>query len=247
LVQVIDDVDEATLSDLYGRRYYEGENEFVYPDYLAKSVEKTRDYEWRLDTICAKNNISWPGACLEIGCAFGLFLEVARRRGWKTKGIELSAHSAQYARERLGLDVSSQPDALQGLPSESHDLVVMWDVIEHLKDPFQVLREARRVLVPGGLLVLSTGDIGSLGARLYGGRWHLLMPPYHLFYFDRSSIRKMLKEAGFEVRDIRGDGHPLENHGNPPLLAWLAAHDRHIGWRLNSGPIMMVTAEVTVH
>jgi SAM-dependent methyltransferase len=244
LVQVIDDVDEATLADLYGKSYYEGENTYVYANYLANRDAKTSDYEWRLRTICANNNISQPGSCLEIGCAFGLFLNVAKHRGWKVKGIELSEHSAAYAREHFGLEVSSRPGTLQEIPEQSCDLVVMWDVIEHLKDPLKTLTEIRRVLNPSGLLVLSTGDIGSLGAKLYGSRWHLIAPPYHLFYFDRCTIRNMLAEAGFNVSDISSDGHPLDNHGNPPLLAWIASHDRHIGWRLNSGPIMMVSAKV---
>jgi SAM-dependent methyltransferase len=246
LVQVIDNVDEATLAGLYGKSYYEGENSYVYPDYLANSDIKTRDYELRLSRICAKNNISRPGSCLEIGCAFGLFLNVAKHRGWNTTGIELSEHSAAYARDHFGLDVSSQPNALQKLPTESHNLVVMWDVIEHLKDPLKTLTEVRRILTRDGLLVLSTGDIGSLGARLYGKRWHLIAPPYHLFYFDRRTIRRMLADAGFEVCDISSDGHPLDNHGNPRLLAWVASRDRYIGWRLNSGPIMTVAASVSL-
>src|SRR5689334_16890570 len=81
LVQVLDEIDDRTLPELYGRSYYEGENEFVYADYLAKSEQKSRDYEWRLATICRRNNISESGTCLEIGCAFGLFLDVARRHG----------------------------------------------------------------------------------------------------------------------------------------------------------------------
>jgi 2-polyprenyl-3-methyl-5-hydroxy-6-metoxy-1,4-benzoquinol methylase len=242
LVQVLDEIDDRTLPELYGRSYYEGENEFVYADYLAKSEQKSRDYEWRLATICRRNNISESGTCLEIGCAFGLFLDVARRHGWKTKGFELSAHSARYARERLGLDVSDEPHALEKVESASHDLVVMWDVIEHLSSPLEVLKQLRRILKPGGVLALSTGDIGCFGARLYGKRWHLLMPPYHLFYFDRASIQKMLEAAGFTLRDVQSHGHPLDNHGKPRLLAWIAAHDKHIGWRFDSGPIIMVTA-----
>jgi SAM-dependent methyltransferase len=246
LIQVLDEVNDEQLRDLYDQNYYEGANEYVYQNYLARREDKIQDFEWRLNAICRQNNITQPGTCLEIGCAFGLFLEVARRRGWKTQGIELSSHSAKYAREYLGLDVSSEPSALQGIPAASQDLVLMWDVIEHLKEPMGVLHEIRRVLVPGGLLVLSTGDIGSLGAKLYGRKWHLLMPPYHLFYFDRRSVRKALVSSGLMVRHIGSYGHPLDNHNRPRLLAWIASHDRHIGWRLNSGPIMEVTAQAPV-
>ena len=243
LVQVLDDIADEKLRSIYDQGYYTGANNLVYDDYLSRKDIKVRDYEERFEAICAQNNITSPGSCLEIGCAFGFFLDVARRRGWSTKGIELSAHSAGYAREQLGLDVSCESDALQRIPSASQDLVAMWDVIEHLKDPLMTLREIRRVLTSEGLLVFATGDIGSIGARLYGKRWHLLAPPYHLFYFDRNTVRMMLKDTGFTLLRIRSDGHPLDNHGSPRFLAWVAAHDRHIGWRLDSGPIMTVTAQ----
>jgi SAM-dependent methyltransferase len=228
---------------LYSRGYYEGENDRVYQNYLADPEAKGQDFGQRLDTLSREFDLR-PGALLEVGSAFGLFLDQARRRGWTVRGTERSAHAANWARTELGLDNDASADALHRVPAESQDLVVMWDVIEHLKEPLEIAKAIHRVLRPGGHLALATGDIGSLGARLYGRRWFLIGPPYHLFYFDHQSIAELLKRTGFVTRRIRNEGgHFLENAGHGSrMLQWIAKHDRLIGWRFGSGPIMEVVA-----
>jgi SAM-dependent methyltransferase len=79
----------------------------------------------------------------------------------------------------------------------------MWDVVEHLADPRRDLELARDLLRPGGRLVISTIDAGSLVARLLGARWPWLMD-MHLFYFDRRNLPALLEELGFRVVE-RGD------------------------------------------
>ena len=65
----------------------------------------------------------------------------------------------------------------------------MWDVIEHLPDPRRTVEAAWERLRPGGLLALSTGDVGSMAARLHGRDWSLMTPPWHQFYFSRKTMR----------------------------------------------------------
>lgn len=237
------DVTDAELDALYTRGYYEGENDRVYQNYLADPETKGRHFGEQFDSLVREFDLK-PGAVLEIGCAFGLFLDQARRRGWTVRGTEKSAHAGGWARRELGLDVDTAPDALANVASGSQDLVVLWDVIEHLRHPLDVVTEARRVLRPGGILALTTGDVGSLGARLYGRRWFLIAPPHHLFYFERRSMTRLLDKAGFSIRRMsNGGGHPLECAGHGPrLLQWIARHDRLVGWRFHSGPILEVAA-----
>ncbi len=243
LVQVLQDVSDEELTRLYGQGYYEGESNQVYQDYLADGASKREAFGARFDRIVSELGLV-PGTCLEVGCAFGLFLVEAQLRGWTVRGIERSAHSATWARTQLGLAVDTAPDAIYKVPSSSQDFVAMWDVIEHLKEPLDLLLEVRRILKPKGILALSTGNVGSLSARLYGKRWYLIAPPYHTFYFDRASIRRALQTAGFTVCAIRSEGHPLANGSRWKIPRW---YTRYIGWRVDRGPIMEVMATTATH
>jgi len=140
------------------------------------------------------------GRLLDVGCYTGIFLELAKQRGWQTLGIEPSAWAAAKARER-SLEVINLPFRKFQAESESFDLVTLWDVIEHLHDPLNELREIYRLLRPGGVLGLSTMDAGCVFARLAGRRW----PWYtrmHFYYFTRGTITRLLQAAGFRVLSI---------------------------------------------
>jgi SAM-dependent methyltransferase len=106
---------------------------------------------------------------------------------------------AGHARARLGLDVRVGSFGDAELVPRSFDAVTMWDYVEHSVDPAGDLRRAARLLVPGGLLALSTGDVASVAARLAGSRWHLLTPRHHNFFFTRASLERAVRDAGFEA------------------------------------------------
>jgi len=141
-----------------------------------------------------------PGRVLDIGCYLGVFLDVARQRGWQTVGVEPSAWAAERTRQR-GHEVINAPLRLSNLSPESFDLITLWDVIEHLHDPLGQLREIHGLLRPGGTFALTTMDTGSLYAKMCGGAWPWYMR-MHLYYFTRGTLARMLEEAGFEVLEI---------------------------------------------
>jgi hypothetical protein len=71
--------------------------------------------------------------------------------------------------------------------------------------------EVARCVRPGARLALTTGDVGSLAARISGPRWHLYTIPEHLFFFSRESLRRLLAAHGFRVERMRAEGasYPL--------------------------------------
>lgn len=138
-----------------------------------------------------------PGRLLDVGCGAGELLLAARRRGWTTRGVEVSPQAAAVARAR-GLEVVVGTLEEAGLAPGSFDCVTLLDVIEHLPDPLRELREIRRVLRPGGLLSVETPNWQSIYRHLLGARWAALQPRLHLLYFDRRSLGRLLLEAGFE-------------------------------------------------
>ncbi|OGR67267.1 MAG: hypothetical protein A2081_01340 [Elusimicrobia bacterium GWC2_61_19] len=139
------------------------------------------------------------GRLLDVGCASGFFIETARESGWDASGVELSPLASAAARDRAGLNVFTGALADAALPDGHFDAVTMWDVLEHFPDPRADLRQAFRILKPGGLLVIQTPNAASAIARLTGGRWACMQrPAEHLYFFSPATLGRLLRAAGFE-------------------------------------------------
>ncbi len=144
------------------------------------------------------SKVAGPGVrrVVDIGCALGWSLDAAREAGFEPSGVELSEHAAAEAGRRHPVKRSTAEFA-----SESFDALTLVDVVEHVWDPVSLLREARRLLRPGGRLVLTTPDLSSLSFRVLGARWPYVIPE-HVVYFDRATIRRALRQAGLEVGSV---------------------------------------------
>lgn len=145
------------------------------------------------------------GRLLEVGCYTGIFLEEAQRAGFDCYGIEPSRSAADLCVQR-GLRVA-QGFVDHPLPWDGKfDIVVMWDVMEHLHDPLNAVRCIRELVAPGGEFHFTTVRIDCLFARILGQRWPWFMP-MHLIYFERESIESMMRLAGFEECSIKSNFH----------------------------------------
>jgi 2-polyprenyl-3-methyl-5-hydroxy-6-metoxy-1,4-benzoquinol methylase len=144
---------------------------------------------------------------LDVGCHVGVFVEIARERGWDAWGVEPSRWAAAQAQAR-GLQVVTGTLRQVAFQPASFDVVTMWDVIEHLADPRKEIAEIYRILKPGGLLSVHTINIESPFARLMGHRWPWLME-MHLFYFSPRTLRQMLEQVGFRALRWTNQGRYL--------------------------------------
>jgi len=137
------------------------------------------------------------GRLLDVGCGKGWFLETARERGWQVEGVELCHEVAERTMERVGVQVRTGSIFDVELPSETFDLVTMYDVIEHLETPIEALRICHRILKRGGVLALSTPNLNGFGCRLLGAKAFAVWPDEHIIYFGPASMKRAIRLADF--------------------------------------------------
>ncbi len=207
LVYVGEDPAAVDFAALYDESYYTGGQNGAFADYVGQAAGRRAAARRRLWTL---RRIKPRGRLLDVGCAAGFFLAEAARH-FDVQGVEPSTYAATFAREKLGLKVFNGTLHDAALAAASFDLITLWDVIEHVPDPAALLVEIQRLLAPGGRVVLTTGDIGSAYAQARGAAWHLLTPPWHLYFFSRATLMTLATRAGLGVeviaaRGVAGDG-----------------------------------------
>jgi len=145
--------------------------------------------------------IGRPGNVLEVGCGSGLMLEAFKRRGWSEVGIERTESIAEQVRSTLGLNVVA--GGIENIKQEPHfDLIVLYNVLEHLPQPLNILKECVLRLAADGLLIVNVQNIDSWQARFGGALWQHLDPPRHFSHFAPQSLRRALERVGFNTYNI---------------------------------------------
>lgn len=193
------------LAPFYAKGYFTGNVELDgYMDYEADKEVTKNTYVHYLDEIERNLTVASKPNLFEVGCATGFFLELAKERGWKVSGIDLSGYAVQKAKEK-GLKVSTR--TFESVENDmGYDVIAMYDLIEHVKDPVGTIRKAHELLQSGGLVVFTTPDAGSLWARVWGKKWHAFVPPQHLFYFSDKNLSEILVKNGFEILESAHHG-----------------------------------------
>ena len=142
-----------------------------------------------------------PARMLEIGCASGAFLRQMSELGWKVQGIEFS-EAAAAAAAKLGYHVHAGPLETAPDPAESFDLIVGWMVLEHLHDPIGGLKKLHEWIKPGGWLVLSVPNSGSLEFSIFKEKLYSLHLPNHLYHFTPRTMELILNACGWKLEKI---------------------------------------------
>ncbi len=141
---------------------------------------------------------------LDVGCSTGAFLLTARELGCTVEGVEPSADAAATARD-AGLNVFTGYLEDARFADATFDAATLIEVLEHLRDPRALLAECRRILKPGGVLLITTPNAASWTAGVMGSRWDgfsLYAMGGHVSFFSPRSLRIISGRSGFEVARI---------------------------------------------
>jgi len=189
---VTEDFDPATLKQHYGTAYFEGAE---YVDYVGDRDVHMKTLSSHLRLV--QSYVLAGRRLLEVGCAYGFFLELIRDVYPRSVGLDLSEAAVAEARKR-NVDARAG-DLMETDFADGFDAVCLWDTIEHLPHPFEVVQRAGQLLKSGGFLFLTTGDFGAWLPRWQGLKWRQIHPPTHLFCFTRPSLQKLCGRVGLEV------------------------------------------------
>jgi len=143
-----------------------------------------------------------PGRLLEIGFGDARRLQQFVDLGWDVVGQEVDRIAYERA-ESKGFKVYRDEITQIGFEANQFDAIVGSHVIEHVHDPLRLLRECRRLLKPGGRLVMLTPNTASYGHRRFGRDWRGNEPPRHLHLFAPHNMRSILQLVGFKCMEIK--------------------------------------------
>jgi 2-polyprenyl-3-methyl-5-hydroxy-6-metoxy-1,4-benzoquinol methylase len=205
-------VDESLVLD----EYRAGSANDLWVDVLTSERQLALDrskFELILDEL---EPYRGAGKLLDVGTSIGLFLHLARERGWEGTGTEFGERALAYARERFGLEVLDKSLVDLALDPGSLDVVTLLSVLEHTNAPRQMLREVAYLLRPGGALYLIVPNVESLACRVLHERAATFDGRNHLVYFSPATLAAALEREGFATVSTTTRVSSLD-----PVLEWL--------------------------
>ncbi len=182
---------DAELAELYDDAYFE--------DRLAASLRDDADVENALVDHAARaaflSVLHPPGRVLDVGGATGLFAASAGRFGWQAAMVEASPTASDWAHRRLNVEVlgASLADVNR---DRRFDAVTFWHSLEHHADPVFALQTVRRLLEPGGIVIIEAPNAASLDRRVAGRHWSGWHLPFHTIHLTPRALVTAALQAG---------------------------------------------------
>src|SRR3989344_2411685 len=149
-----------------------------------------------IDYVVRYLNTLSPGKILDIGCGLGWLLSVLPD-SWDKYGIELSKTAAVNAK-KYG-KIFEGPLSDSNYEDNYFDVIFTHHVIEHMERPEEEIKNMKRILKPGGILILGTPDFDSGCARLFGSNYRLLHDKTHISLFSNDSMHRFLRDNKFDI------------------------------------------------
>ncbi len=194
--------DSATIAP-----YYQAESYISHTD-TRKGLVNTAYHLVRNFTLKQKRNLleaasrKKNGRVLDIGAGTGAFLAEMAGAGWQVTGLEPDSGARKMAFERYQLNFE-EPGNLFAQSAGTFDVITLWHVLEHVHQLHEYIGQCRKLLVPGGLLIIAVPNYTSVDASLYGASWAAYDVPRHLYHFSPQSLRELLSMHDFRLTQMK--------------------------------------------
>ena len=124
--------------------------------------------------------------------------------GWTAQGIDLDKDLIEYGRKKFYITLSSATLHESKFPDGYFDVITMFNLLDHLREPLAFLKEIERVLKLGGIIYLNVHDVGGWKAKKYKDNWGAYCPPGHLYYYHPATVEMLLNKAGLKFFMVPG-------------------------------------------
>ncbi|MFC1807241.1 class I SAM-dependent methyltransferase [Candidatus Omnitrophota bacterium] len=193
--------------------------EDIYSDegYLPTAIEsymknvfyrKERFGKERVELISQQIGSPRGKRLLDIGCGTGWFLEVAKECEFDVYGQELGKGLANWTSERLGIRIFNK--SISGLSTEiKFDVITMFDLLEHVSDPLQLILNCKNLLNKDGIIVVFTPNFDSLSIHIMREHSNIIAPAEHLTYFTKKSAEVLAQKTNLNLTYYRTCGIDL--------------------------------------
>lgn len=185
--------DKAELEAFYSKDYDR-------TSYLSPITVKR--YEELLDSF---EPLRKTNKLLDVGCGYGFFLEIAKKKGWEVYGTELSTDAAAQC-EKKGINMFVGEFQDYDCEPETFDVIVSIEVIEHINNPIEYVEKAHCLLRKGGKFYLSTPNFNSYLRKRLGAQYDVIDYPNHLCYYTPKTLTKLFTEHGFQKEKLETTG-----------------------------------------
>lgn len=182
-------------------------NSIIYSKSYCKNYIKQRDkLEKRINQRA--NEITkyiQQGKLLDIGCGTGLFLSIFRKisnEKWKLYGLDINKENVKFARTLTKINIFAGNVQQAKYKTKMFEVITVFDVLEHDINMKKTLKEIKRILKPGGLLVIQCPNYKSLMAKICAEDWDWWQVPDHAIHFSPKTLTKVLTDSGFKVMKI---------------------------------------------
>jgi len=226
------------IKSMYGTNYFEKDYACGFFDVDHENSKDERIEEYNIILDLAQKYVHGSKDLFEIGCGCGSLLEYARKEGWDVRGIEISEYAASKAKDILGETRVDSADFLELKEYEQSGVVILIDVLEHMRAPLKALRKLKEIMDDRSVFILKVPTyVNSFWFKVVrkldvflrktvknvtlreilkiGDRD--LAKPYHLFEYSRKTLRRLLEAEGFEI---------LKMQNFMPVPSFLSAEDR---------------------